>query len=153
MNGPKWAFRFFFRKNHRIIFSEFAHNPIIQIGPYKRIITIAWHLHESRARQILYADQVGADRAPHTPSWVWAGLGRILFLFCFMFFIFLFPLMFYVFYLFMIQNMLKSEKCLDSEIVQIQKNYTWKTRRFEKCLDLRNIWNLKLVPNSKVIHI
>jgi hypothetical protein len=30
--------------------------------------------------------------------------------------------MFYVFYLFMIQNMLKSEKCLDSEIVQIQKN-------------------------------
>jgi hypothetical protein len=60
-------------------------------------------------RQILYANQVGRDRAPHTPTRVWAGPGRLFRFLLFFSFLFLFRFS-YSFHLFMIWKMLKFKK-------------------------------------------
>jgi hypothetical protein len=57
---------------------------------------------------IPYAELVGADRAPHTPAWVWAGPGKAFFIFFFCFFLYVSFFYFSSFLYFVIRSMLKS---------------------------------------------
>jgi hypothetical protein len=75
-------------------------------------------------RQFLYDDLVGADRGPHTPTWVRASLGKLFS--CFLFYVFL------LFYFFCDAKMLKFQKYL------VSKNYQIKNVQFIKLFKVQN---------------